>query len=144
VNEKTLEVPMAENASLQAHFKERRDALLNLHKTLLESERVSYEKIFGKIHSPYQLLQLVTNDPWFAWLHPFSQLLAAIDEKLGGKKPGTRAELDDLFNQVHRLLIASEIGEGFSRHYFDALQRDPDVVFAHAPAAKLLREKKAA
>ena len=37
------------------------------------------------------------------------------------------------------LLVASETGEGFARHYFDALQRDPDVVMAHAAAAKWFR-----
>jgi len=40
--------------------------------------------------------------------------------------------------------IASEASEGFARHYFDALQRDPDVVFAHADAAKLFNPKKSA
>jgi hypothetical protein len=135
VNEKISEPPAKEL------FQGRREALLRLHKTLLESERASYEAVFGKIKSSYQFLQLVTNDPWFAWLHPFSQLIAAIDEKLVGKKPGTISELNSLFRQARELLVASEIGEGFSRHYFDALQRDPDVVFAHAELAKLLREK---
>jgi hypothetical protein len=34
------------------------------------------------------------------------------------------------------------VGDGFPRSYFDALQRDPDVVFAHAKAAELFRPKK--
>jgi hypothetical protein len=33
-------------------------------------------------------------------------------------------------------------GEGFSRHYDEALQRSPDVVFAHAAAARVIRSKK--
>jgi hypothetical protein len=32
----------------------------------------------------------------------------------------------------------SEPGEGFSTHYLEALQRDPDVVLAHAEAKKHL------
>jgi len=40
-----------------------RNALLHLHKTLLESERASYEAGVGKISSPYRFLQLLTNDP---------------------------------------------------------------------------------
>jgi hypothetical protein len=35
--------------------------------------------------------------------------------------------------------VPTEDGEGFSRHYDEALQRDPDVVFAHATVARLLR-----
>ena len=50
-----------------------RDALLNLHKVLVDSERASYEQTMGTIHSPNQLLQLLINDPWFAWLHPLSR-----------------------------------------------------------------------
>jgi hypothetical protein len=38
--------------------------------------------------------------------------------------------------------VASEEGEGFARHYFDALQRDPDVVLAQGEISKLLRPRK--
>ncbi len=37
-----------------------REALLRLHKALMESERASYEQTFGKIASPYQFLKLLT------------------------------------------------------------------------------------
>ena len=46
-----------------------REALLHLHKALVDSERVSYEQTVGTIPSPNHFLQLLTNDPWFAWLH---------------------------------------------------------------------------
>lgn len=118
---------------------ELRDALLDLHKALVDSERVSYEKTIGAISSPNHFLQLLTGDPWFAWLHPISQLIVAMDEALDGKEPLTTAGADALVNQARRLLVASEDGEGFSRHYFDALQRDPDVVLAHAKAATLFK-----
>ena len=38
--------------------------------------------------------------------------------------------------------MASEAGDGFSGHYYNALQRDPDVIFAHASAAKLMAKAK--
>ena len=40
-------------ASLRTRLTEVREALLRLHKALLESERASYEQTFGKIASPY-------------------------------------------------------------------------------------------
>jgi hypothetical protein len=43
--------------------------------------------------------------------------------------------------QTASLLTASEAGDGFARNYYDALQRDPDVVMAHAEAAKCFRAK---
>src|ERR1035441_5949621 len=64
-----------------------REALLALHKALLEAERGSYEASFGKISSPYHFLHLLSSDPWFAWLTPVTQLLAAMDEKLDAPEP---------------------------------------------------------
>ena len=115
---------------------ELRLALLHLHKALVDSERVSYEKTVGTIPSPNHFLRLLTQDPWFAWLQPFSQLIVAMDEALEEREPLTLAVVDALVRQTRLLLVASESGEGFSRHYDDALQRDPDVVMAHAEAAR--------
>src|SRR6266568_7016459 len=117
---------------------ELREALLHLHKALVESERVSYEQTIGAIKSPNHFLQLLTSDPWFAWLHPLSQLIVAMDEALDAKEPLTPAVSDALVKQTRNLLVASETGEGFSKHYDDALQRDPDVVLAQAVVGKLL------
>jgi hypothetical protein len=116
-----------------------REALLRLHKALLESERASYEKVFGKIGSPYQFLQLAATDPWFAWLRPLTRILVALDELLEAKEPLTAAGAEALAGRARMLLVPTVDGEGFSRHYDDALQRDPDVVFAHAAAARLIR-----
>jgi hypothetical protein len=134
----------SENKEIRERLQQVRNALLKLHKTLLDSERITYEKTLGKIESPNQFLNLVINDPWFAWLHPLSQLIVSMDEALDEKKPLTAAGVDSFVKQSGGLLVASETGEGFSRHYFDALQRDPDVVFAHADAAKLFNPKKSA
>ncbi len=115
-----------------------RDALLKLHKTLVESERVGYEAAFGTIGSPTHFLKLLTGDPWFAWLHPLSQLIVKMDETLENPEPDDHAAAE-LLGVTRRLLVASEDGNGFARSYFDALQRDPDVVFAHAEAARHFR-----
>ena len=74
-------------------------------------------------------------------LDVLAQLIVAMDEVLDGKEPLTNAGADALVKQAHSLLVASEAGEAFSKHYFDALQRDPDVVLAHAKAAKLFRAR---
>jgi hypothetical protein len=116
-----------------------RDALLHLHKALMESERIGYERTFGKIQTPYQFLKLLTEDPWFAWFRPVSLLIAEMDEALDAKEPLTTATADGLKLRAKTLLVPTEGGEGFSQHYDEALQRDPDVVFAHAAVAKLLR-----
>ena len=119
-----------------------REAMLPLHKALLEFDRVGYEATFGKIQSPFQFLKLVMEDPWFTWLAPMTQLITAMDEMLDAKEePLTVAAVDAVAERVKTLLVATEGGEGFSRHYDEALQRDPDVVLAHAAVAKLIRLK---
>jgi len=117
-------------------------ALLALHKALVDSERISYEMTVGQIQSPSHFLQLLARDAWFTWLQPFSQLIIAMDEALEKKTPLTMASGAALVKQARRLLVASEDGEDFSGHYYAALQRDPDVVMAHAEVAKLIKPPK--
>ena len=118
-----------------------RHALVRLHKALVDYDRVRYEKTVGAIQSPNHFLELLMRDPWFAWLQPFSQLIVAMDETLEQKEPLTMAGVEALVKQTRLLLVVSETGEGVSRHYFDALQRDPDVVLAHAEVSKLINPR---
>jgi hypothetical protein len=132
----------SEPEGVRKRLTELRQALLKLHKTLVDSERVGYEKTIGKIQSPNQFLQLLTTDPWFAWLRPLSQLIVAMDEALDAKEPLTQAAVDALIRQSDLMLVVSETSEGFSGHYHEALQRDPDVVLAHAEVVKLRGPRK--
>ncbi len=137
VKEKEPGEPSGEPQRPQDRLQALRTSLLVLHKALVESERVEYEKTIGKIKSPNHFLQLLTSDPWFAWLSPLSQLIVSIDEALDAKEPLNSARAEALVRQAARLLVASETGAPFSQHYFEALQRDPDVVLAHGDVAKL-------
>lgn len=121
---------------------ELREALFSLHKALIDSERVSYEQTMGTIPTPNHFLQLLTSDPWFAWLQPLSHLVVAFDVALDGKEPLTATGAAALRQQTGRLLVATETGEGFTKHYYDALQRDPDVVLTHAHVMKTLNGRK--
>ena len=111
-------------------------ALLKLHKALIDSERLVYEKSVGPISSPNHFFQLLTNDPWFAWLRPISQLIVAIDETLDAKEPLTNSDIDVLMSQSVFLLVPARSGGEFGERYVAALQRDPRVVLAHAQVAK--------
>lgn len=111
-------------------------ALLVLHKELLGVARAIYEREVEPIQSPNHFLQLLTGDPWFAWLSPLSQLIAAMDEAVDSKKPVPEADIQALVNQARVLLVASENGVGFSKHFYNALQDNHDVVLAHANVVK--------
>ncbi len=128
-----------EHKHLQERLSTLRVALLNLHKALVDSERVSYEQAVGPIQSPNHFLQLLTGDPWFAWLQPFSQLIVTMDIALEEKEPLTLVGFETLLKQAKLMIMASETGERISGHYYVALQRDPAVVMAHAEVSKLVR-----
>lgn len=120
-----------------------RTRLLQLHKVLLDDSRATYEMDRGRVGSNANLLQLVINDPWFAWLHALSELVVRIDETVEPGAPSTQADAVALIEHVERLLTASETGDGFHRRYYEALQRQPAVVLAHAEVRRLLKRKSA-
>lgn len=122
-------------------LKELRQGLLRLHKTLLDLERLGYERARGQIGNSYEFLQLVLKDPWFDWLHRLSELIVQIDETLDTRDPEQPATEDDakaLLERAKSLLSPSESGSEFQKNYFLALQQSPDVVLLHAELTRLL------
>jgi hypothetical protein len=122
-----------------------RNGLLSLHKTLLDSERGTYERDIARIGSSGELLKLVLYDPWFAWLHELSEFVVLIDETLdamdetpAAQEPPPAIDAERFISQAAELLAPNETGTGFAKRYFEALQRDPDVVLAHARMRKVL------
>jgi len=130
-------VPMS--VDTRARLAELRTRLLDLPKALLDDAKVAYEMDRGRIPSTGALLQLVIGDPWFAWLQRLSGLIVRIDEMTATEAKAAERDARALFEQVDRLLVASETGADFARRYFEALQRQPAVVLAHGAVKKLLR-----
>jgi len=115
-----------------------RHGLLGLHKALIVAEQLTFERIYGRVDSTGQLLQLVMNDPWFTWLHPLSNMVVRIDELLDGDEELTVEDVAVLLTEARALIRPSELGDGYERSYYEALQRAPDVVLAHCEMKKLL------
>ncbi|MBH0181918.1 MAG: hypothetical protein HP490_09655 [Nitrospira sp.] len=127
-----------ETTPLRRTLTDARHGLLGLHKALIVAEQLTFERIYGRIDSTGQLLQLVMNDPWFTWLHPLSNLVVRIDELLDDEKSLTVDDVASLLAEVRVLIRPSELGDGFERSYYEALQRAPEVVMAHCEMKKLL------
>jgi len=123
---------------LRRMLTEVRQGLLGLHKALIVAEQVTFERIYGRVDSTGQLLQLVMNDPWFTWLHPLSNMVVRIDEVLDDDEELTTEDVAILLTEVRALIRPSELGDGFERSYYEALQRAPEVVMAHCEMKKLL------
>jgi hypothetical protein len=115
-----------------------RRALLHLHKTLLDWERVAYERIHGRASS-HALLQAILNDPQFAWLRPLSELIVRIDELLDHEAPDTSADVNAILDRARSLVSPEDMASPYAQRYHAALQEHPDAVLAHRPVTVLLK-----
>lgn len=123
----------------QQRLNELRNALLWLHKSLLDSEQKVYERDVARITSRGQLLNLVLSDPFFAYLHELSELVVYIDETSEATDPPPNDDdADRLVARARTLISPSEEGQGFAKRYFEALQNDPNVVMTHSELLKIL------
>lgn len=116
-----------------------RNQLLNLHKVLLDDAKLAYEMDRGRVGNNANLLQLVISDPWFGWLHSLSGLIVRIDESVAKDAPTTEADANTIVEEVERLITVSEGGDDFQKRYYEALQRQPAVVVAHAEVRRTLK-----
>jgi len=117
-----------------------REALLRLHKTLLEMERRDYEKAQGKV-SAGELFRLVVDDPQFAWLHNISEFVVRVDEALAAETPITPDDTRGAIALARKIFAPTETGDGFQKKYFDAIQKDPAVVMEHAELVRLFHNE---
>jgi hypothetical protein len=123
--------------SQHQRLSELRIKLLRLHELLLDTERLTYEQVRGRV-SRGELLQLVISHEQFAWLHRLSALIIQIDELLHADEPLTPAAIEAIDSDIRTLLSPDELGDEFAMKYNTALQRHPDVVLAHADVVMLL------
>jgi hypothetical protein len=122
-----------------ARLSDVRDALLRLHKMLLEGQRARHEKRHGVVASPHEFLQLAINDPAFDWLHRLSELVVQIDEATENKQtPITNEKAAALLNEAKVLLTPAEQGDDFARHYYAAIQDQAEVGVMQGQLRKLL------
>ena len=134
-----MELPETASDPARQRLAALRETLLTLHKALLDSERTSYEIAYGPVASAGAFLQLVINDPWFAWLRPVTGLIVQIDETLAAKKPpASSRDFERLIQDVRALLSPSREVNGFWKRYQGAVQRDPAVAVLHGELGKQL------
>gem|GEM_PF-6560281 len=99
--------------------------LMKLHRRFLELERQAAEKQLARAINPFDFLHLLTQAPTFAWLRPFSTLLADLDAvldeaDLGGKSTET------LQSEIKQVLALPQIHQRYELH----LHSDPEFAVA--------------
>jgi hypothetical protein len=126
----------------QKLLREVRQALLRLHKTLLDWQRASYERGNGRRLSSNQLLDALLKDAEFAWLRPLSQMIVRIDEMLEDEIPPGTGDLEAVLGHIRDLTTANETGNAYEQRYYTALQGSPDAVFAHRDLVTLTKARR--
>jgi hypothetical protein len=104
-----------------------RRALLELHRVLLQAQRIEAERFGGRMSSS-EVLQAAADDLRFSWLKELSSLIAALDRARADEDAGAAAAAVD---RACALLDPPDPATAFGARYLQALQHDPDVVFAH-------------
>lgn len=128
---------MGEESVIRLQFRPVRQALIELHKALIDAEREQYEQVHGRV-PPAELLQLLLGNPQFAWLRSISELIVQIDEMSEAGEPPTREQSDGVLGLVHRLLTQTDTREEFARRYAETLQRQPGLVVIHGRVMRAL------
>ena len=127
-----------------------RHALLQLHKALLDAQRIRYERENGRVESRGELLDLVLQDASFEWLRVLSALIARLDELTEPDKADDRkntdaatrdagAELRGVIEKL-RTLVRFEGNSGFTDPYREIIEAVPDALVAHVQLSRLLAE----
>jgi len=118
---------------------ELRRALLALHKTLLDAQRVRYEREHGRVESRGELLDLVLRDASFEWLRVLSALIARLDELAAVDDEDASGEMRGVIDRL-RTLVRFEGNSGFTDPYREIIEAVPDALVAHVQLSRLLAD----
>ena len=116
-----------------------RHALLQLHKTLLDAQRIRYERDYGRVESTGELLALVLEDASFEWLRVLSALIARLDELAEVDDKDVSGELRAVIDRL-RTLVRFEGNIGFTGPYREIVEGVPDALVAHVQLSRLLAD----
>lgn len=118
-----------------------RKALLQLHQNLLDYQKLSYEKKYGRVQSTGKMFNLASSNKDFAWLRSLSELIVGLDGYIDAAEYDER-NVKSLIAYTKKLLNPKAKGGRFERLYFDAIQNDPAVLISHRNAIAALAQPK--
>ena len=117
---------------------ELRGSLLDLHKSLMNAQRIRYEREHGRIETSGVFLGLVLEHPSFAWLRQLSALIAQLDEWIEEKAERGDADLESLMLALRSLIAAEGGNPSFTAPYWQIVNDTPEVLVNHVKLWRLL------
>lgn len=132
---------LSESTSLALkHLKAIRPVLLNLHRALLDAERVNYEQHHDPIATSGEFLRLAVGDEWFSWLRPISQFIVQIDEVLWSKEPMQWEKAEQLLHEARQMFTQADEQDLPFKRYALMMEQSEDVAALHQTLQTLFRE----
>jgi hypothetical protein len=107
-----------------------RGSLLELHRELLQAQRIDAERFGGRM-SASETLQAAVDDLRFSWIRTVSALVSELDEAVGTDESERRARIDRVVERSRNLFVPPDPETSFGVRYLRALQDHPGVVLAH-------------
>ena len=125
---------------------ELRHSLLDLHKALLDAQRIRYERDHGRISTSGEFLGLVLEHPAFAWLRTLSALIARFDEWIEEQAAQfpSADDLPGMVDALRSLVEADGTHEVFSKPYWEIVNAEPTVLIEHVKLWRLLESVRSA
>jgi hypothetical protein len=114
--------------------------LLELHKAVLDAERVSHESLHGRTTSQ-AFLQALTQDASLNWLAPLNLAIVRLDELLDlhAADDADQAALPAHLEALRQLLALDGRSDAFASRYGALIHTRPEVAFAHGALWNVLR-----
>jgi uncharacterized membrane protein YccC len=134
-------VPCGSTASyerMERNLEELRNALLELHRAILQAQRLRYERDHGRVESRGELLQLVVRHPEFAWIRALSALIAQLDEWSQSQAQGRDEEIAATVRALKTLIQPDGTNEEFTSRYWPMLEITPEALVAHVRLWRLI------
>ncbi|MBC7714041.1 MAG: hypothetical protein H7177_11930 [Rhizobacter sp.] len=112
--------------------------LKDVHKRFLEKERLQAEDHFQRKIAPFEFLLMLTQDKNFAWMQPFSAMIAEIDAFVSEAKEISQNDLICIRDQIDFIFkdTQSTLGARYQHH----LNNDADFIMLHSSLKKVLNE----
>jgi hypothetical protein len=124
----------------KAFVQDMRHILLDLHKGLLDAQRIRYEREHGRVESSQAYLGLVLEHPSFAWLRSMSALIARLDEWME-EEAGAPEELASIVSALRSLIQSEGKIASFSTPYWQIVNDVPAVLVNHVKLWRLLDKR---
>jgi hypothetical protein len=119
-----------------------RHSLLELHRSLLDAQRIRYERDHGRIETSGEFLGLVLEHRVFEWLRELSALIAQLDEWLEGGDKATPGDFEEILASLRSMIQAGGAGTRFNKHYWEIVEEVPAVLVEHVKLWRLIGPQK--